>query len=279
MKDRFISSATWFLLCAFAVAVVAFTLLPILMIFPFAFNSARYLAFPPQGFSLQWFANFIQEPSWVNATLQSLQIAVLTTILSVLCGTLAAFAIVRKSMRHGGAISIFLLFPMIGPHITFAIGVFGVFSRLHLAGTSAGLVLAHSAIAVPFVYINVASRLSTFDVSLERAAQSLGAPPLQCFLRITAPIIAPAIIAGGVFAFIISWDEFIVTYFVADTDTQTLPLRFFSGIQYGVDVTAAAAAVVVLMALVLGIVLYRLTSLWIDRRRYGQSIRHGSLET
>jgi ABC-type spermidine/putrescine transport system permease subunit II len=268
MKDKFLSSATWFLLYTFAIAMLAFTLLPILMIFPFAFNSAQYLSFPPQGFSLQWFAGFFQEPSWVNATLKSLQIALVTTILSVFCGTLAAFAIVRKKMRYGSAISIFLLFPMIGPHITFAIGVFGIFSRLNLAGTTIGLVLAHSAIAVPFVYINVASRLSTFDASLEKAAQSLGASQLECFFRITAPIIAPAIIAGGVFAFIISWDEFIVTYFVADTNTQTLPLRFFSGIQYGVDVTAAAAAVLVLAALVLGIVLYRLTSLWINRRLY-----------
>ncbi len=268
MKSKHLNSATWVLLYVVAFTILIFTLLPILMIFPFAFNSAKYLSFPPQGFSLQWFVAFFSEPSWVNATLKSLQIAVLTTLLSMACGTLAAFAIVRKKVRYGNTISIFLLFPMIGPHITFAIGVFGIFARLNIAGTTFGLVLAHSAIAVPFVYINVASRLSTFDASLERAAQSLGASQLECFLRITTPIIAPAIIAGGVFAFIISWDEFIVTYFVADTNTQTLPLRFFSGIQYGVDVTAAAAAVLVLMALILAIVLYRLTSFWINRRRW-----------
>lgn len=260
---------SWVLLYSYAAVAIIFTLLPVLMIFPFAFNSAQYLSFPPQGFSLQWFAAFFQEPSWVRAAVKSLEIAVATTIVSVICGTLAAFAVVRKKMRYGNAVSIFLLFPMIGPHITFAIGIFGIFSRLNLAGTTVGLVLAHSAMAVPFVYINVASRLSTFDASLERAAQSLGASQVQCFLRITAPIIAPAIIAGGVFAFIISWDEFIITYFVADTGTQTLPLRFFSGIQYGVDVTAAAAAVLVLFALALGIVLYRLTSIWIVRRRRG----------
>lgn len=260
-------SVSWILLYLYAGIAVIFTLLPVLMIFPFAFNSAPYLAFPPKGFSLQWFAAFFQEPTWLKATVNSLVIAVATTIISVLCGTLAAFAVVRKKMRYGNTISIFLLFPMIGPHITFAIGIFGIFSRLNLAGTTAGLVLAHSAIAVPFVYINVASRLSTLDAALERAAQSLGASPLQCFLRVTAPIIAPAIMAGGVFAFIISWDEFIITYFVADTSTQTLPLRFFSGIQYGVDVTAAAAAVLVLFALALSIVLYRLTTLWLNRSK------------
>lgn len=267
MNDKFLNSAAWILLYAIAIAILIFTLLPIFMIFPFAFNSAEYLSFPPQGFSLRWFFAFFSEPSWVDATLNSLKIAILTTILSVLCGTFAAFAIIRKKIRYGDAISIFLLFPMIGPHITFAIGVFGIFSRINLAGTTAGLVFAHSIIAVPFIYINVASRLSTFDASLERAAQSLGASQLECFLRITAPIIAPSIIAGGVFAFIISWDEFIVTYFVADTNTQTLPLRFFSGIQYGVDVTAAAAAVLILVALVLGMTLYRLTSIWINRKR------------
>lgn len=262
-------NASWILLYFYAGVAIIFTLLPVLMIFPFAFNSASYLAFPPQGFSLKWFFAFFQEPTWVKSAIKSLEIAVATTIVSVICGTLAAFAVVRKKMRYGNTISIFLLFPMIGPHITFAIGIFGIFSRLNLAGTTAGLVLAHSAIAVPFVYINVASRLSTFDASLERAAQSLGASQVQCFLRITAPIIAPAIIAGGVFAFISSWDEFIITYFVADTSTQTLPLRFFSGIQYGVDVTAAAAAVLVLFVLALGIALYRLTTIWMLWGRRG----------
>lgn len=256
---------SWILLYSYAGVAIIFTLLPVLMIFPFAFNSAPYLAFPPQGFSLKWFAAFFQETSWVEAAIKSVEIAVATTIVSVICGTLAAFAVVRKKMRYGNTISIFLLFPMIGPHITFAIGIFGIFSRLNLAGTTVGLVLAHSAMAVPFVYINVASRLATFDSSLERAAQSLGASQIQCFLLITAPIIAPAIIAGGVFAFIISWDEFIITYFVADTGTQTLPLRFFSGIQYGVDVTAAAAAVLILLALALGMAMYRLTTIWMNR--------------
>ena len=258
---------SWMFLYSFAGVAVIFTLLPVLVIFPFAFNSAKYLTFPPHGFSLQWFNAFFQEPTWLNAAINSLQIAILTTILSLVCGTLAAFAVVRKKIRYGNAISIFILFPMIGPHITFAIGVFGIFSRMNLTGTTTGLVLAHSAMAIPFVYINVVSRLSTFDTSLERAAQSLGASQIQCFFRITMPIIAPAIIAGGVFAFISSWDEFIITYFVADTRTQTLPLRIFSGIQYGVDVTAAAAAAVVLFALLLGIILHRLTSIWMFRIR------------
>ncbi|KZX97193.1 MULTISPECIES: ABC transporter permease [unclassified Sulfitobacter] len=268
MNHRIQSKVAWTLMYVFAILVLAFTLLPILMIFPFAFNSAEYLAFPPQGFSLRWFWSFFSEPTWVNASLKSLEVAVFTTILSVVCGTLAAFAIIRKKMAYGNVISIFLLFPMIGPHITFAIGIFGIFSRLHLAGTTFGLVLSHSAIAIPFVYINVASRLSTFDASLERAARSLGASQLECFMRVTAPIIAPAIAAGGIFAFIISWDEFIVTYFVADTNTQTLPLRFFSGIQYGVDVTAAAAAVIVFSAMILGVLLYRGTTYWMKHRKW-----------
>ena len=267
MMKKVTNSFGWIALYAFAVVVILFTLLPIFMIIPFAFNSANYLAFPPEGLTFRWFNSFFTDRTWVNAAIKSLQIALMTTVISVICGTLAAFAVIRGRIRYGNAISIFLLFPMIGPHITFAIGVFGVFSRLNLAGTTLGLVLAHSAIAVPFVYINVAARLGTFDLALEKAAQSLGASHFQCFFRITAPIIAPAIIAGGVFAFLISWDEFIVTFFVADITTQTLPLRIFSGIQYGVDVTAAAAAVLVLVALILGIALYRGTSIWINRGR------------
>ena len=258
---------SWVLLYSFAGTSIIFTLLPVIVIFPFAFNSAQYLAFPPEGISLRWFVAFFKEPTWIKAATKSFEIAVATAIVSIISGTLAAFAVVRRKMRYGNAISIFILFPMIGPHITFAIGIFGIFSRMNLTGTITGLVLAHSAMAIPFVYINVAARISTFDASLERAAQSLGASPIQCFLRITMPIIAPAIIAGGVFAFIISWDEFIITYFIADTRTQTLPLRIYSGIQYGVDVTAAAAAALILFAFVLGIVLYRLTSVWLIRSK------------
>lgn len=250
-----------------AYGVVLFTVLPIIIIFPFALNSASYLSFPPDGFSLRWFESFFTEASWTSTALQSLQVAILTTILSVVVGTLAAFAIVRRGARYGSAVSTFLLFPMVGPHIVFAVGMFGMFSRLSLTGTTTGLVLAHSLIATPFVYINVVSRLSTFDARLELAAQSLGASPMISFVRVTMPIIAPAIIAGGVFAFLTSWDEFIVTFFTADTDTQTLPLRIFSGIQYGVDVTAAAAAAMVIMVLTLGIILFRLTTFWIKRRQ------------
>ena len=253
-------------LLVWAALVLIFTLMPVLIVFPFAFNSANYLAFPPSGFSLRWFESFFADASWTGTALQSLKLATLTTILSVVVGTMAAFAIVRKRMRFGSVMSTFLLFPMVGPHIVFAVGMFGLFSDLNLTGTTTGLVLAHSLVATPFVYINVASRLGTFDHRLEMAAQSLGASPLTSFLRITAPIISPAIVAGGLFAFLTSWDEFIVTYFTADPDTQTLPLRIFSGIQYGVDVTTAAAAAMIISILVLAVVLYRLSAIWSNRR-------------
>lgn len=238
--------------------MVAFMLLPTLIIIPFSVNSARYLSFPPEGFSLQWFYAFFNDSSWMRAALQSMKIAVASTAISVVLGTLAAFALVRRKPRHGGALAILILFPMLAPHIVLAIGIFGLFSKFDLTETIFGLVLAHSLVTVPFVYINVAARLQVFDCRLEMAAESLGASPMQAFIKITVPNVAPAIVAGGAFAFVTSWDEFIITLFNSDAETQTLPLRIFSGIQYGVDVTAAAAAVVVIMGLVAGGLVYGL---------------------
>jgi putative spermidine/putrescine transport system permease protein len=145
---------------------------------------------------------------------------------------------------------------MLAPHIVLAVGIFGFFAHLNLTGTTFGLVLAHSLIAVPFVYINVVARLQMMDENLEKAAASLGAGPIAVLFKVTLPNIMPSLVAGGAFAFITSWDEFIITLFTADAETQTLPIRIFSGVYHGVDVTAAAAAVVVMMGLVVGGIVY-----------------------
>lgn len=247
--------------------MVAFMLLPTLIIIPFSINSARYLSFPPEGLSLQWFHAFFNDTSWMRAAMQSMKIALASTVISVVLGTLAAFALVRRSPRNGGALGILIMFPMLAPHIVLAIGIFGLFSKFNLSGTIFGLVLAHSLVTVPFVYINVAARLQGFDRRLEMAAESLGASPMEAFMKITVPNVAPAIVAGGAFAFVTSWDEFVITLFNSDAETQTLPLRIFSGIQYGVDVTAAAAAVVVILGLAAGGVVYSLWDGVIKRRR------------
>lgn len=242
-------------------------LLPTLIIIPFSINSARYLSFPPEGLSLQWFHAFFNDSSWMRAALQSMKIAVASTVISVVLGALAAFALVRRRPRYSGALAILILFPMLAPHIVLAIGIFGLFSYFNLTETVFGLVLAHSLVTVPFVYINVAARLHAFDRRLEMAAESLGASPMVAFIKVTVPNVAPAIVAGGAFAFVTSWDEFIITLFNSDAETQTLPLRIFSGIQYGVDVTAAAAAVVVILGLVVGGLVYSLLDGFLNRKR------------
>lgn len=257
----------------FAVAVTAFAALPTVVVFPFAFNAGNYIGFPTDGWSLRWFGSYFDDRTWTEATVQSLVVASLATVVSVVVGTLAAMALVRRRVPGAGAIGMVLLFPMVAPPIVIAVGLYAFFSTLDLVGTVPGLVLAHALLGTPFVFVNVSARLQTLDQSLERAARSLGAAPVRTFLTVTVPILAPAVVAGGLFAFLASWDEFIIASFLAGVQGQTLPLRIFAGIRFEVDSTNAAVAAMLVTLILLGLGINALLRGW-TRRRGWPALNH-----
>ena len=234
-------------LATLAGVVLFYLMFPIFVIVPLSFSSGSYLSFPPPGWSLRWYANFFGRPEWQSAMWLSIWIGVSVTVLACVLGTPAAFGLVRGKFPGKRLLNGFILSPIIVPGIIVAIGIYFVYARLGLIGNPAGLVLAHTCLAVPFVVINVSAALYGFDERLEQAALSLGATPWRCFWQVTFPLIRPGVMAGAVFAFITSFDELLVALFVSGTTAMTLPRLMWQEIRQDIDPTIAAASTLLLV--------------------------------
>jgi len=222
------------------VLVLIFLVLPVFIVVPMSFSASRFLQFPPPAWSFRWYVEFFNSPEWVLATIVSLQTALATCLIATPIGVAAAYAIHTGKSRATQFVYLLLMMPLMIPHIIVAIGVFFLFARLQLNNSLLGLVLSHTMLAIPFVLITTLSGLQGFDMSQERAAQSLGVTRLKAFLLVTAPQIKGSIIAGALFAFISSLDEVVVSLFVSGGATSTLPKRMFVALRDEVDPTIAA---------------------------------------
>lgn len=240
------------LLCRTAlVGLVVLTALylvaPVFVVIPTSFNDSSFLEFPPKAFSTRWYQAYFEDPAWINATLNSLQIGLWVTILSVVLGTAAALAMVRGRYPVKALVSGLVLAPVLVPYVIIGLAVYAVFLEIGLTQTILGFVLVHTALAVPFVVINVSAALVSFDERLEMAAMSLGANRLTTFLRVTLPCIAPSVAAGALFAFITSFDEVVTSVFLAGPDVSTLPVQMWSGVRVQIDPTVAAVSTMLLL--------------------------------
>lgn len=227
--------------------VLLFLISPILAIMPLSFNSDAYFTYPMPGFSLRWYEDFFGNERWQKALRTSIVLALGTTVLATTLGTLAALGLARANLPARATIMAILISPMIVPVIISAIGMFFFYARWGLAGTMVGLILAHTALATPFVVITVTATLSSFDKTLMRAGESLGASPRTVFFRVVMPLILPGMISGALFAFVTSFDEVIVVLFVAGPEQNTLPRQMFSGIRELISPTITAAASVLIV--------------------------------
>ena len=249
-------------LWAFSLAVLLFLIAPILVVIPLSFNSQPFFTFPLAGFSWRWYAEFFNNPRWTGAIWNSLIVGVATTLLATLLGTVAAHGLTRREMPLKGLITGLLISPMIVPVVITAVGMYFFFGSLGILNTLTGLILADTALAVPFVVITVTATLSTYDMNLNRAAASLGSAPLHTFRTVTLPLILPGIVSGALFAFVTSFDETVLVQFLAGPDQRTLPKQMFTGIREEVSPTIlAAATILILLAVTL------LTIIELMRRR------------
>ena len=230
------------LLLALGALTVFFLMAPTLVVVPMSFTASNALTFPPEGFSTRWYEKMVTDPQWSTGFVNSAQVASLTAVLATTLGTLAALGTVRGRFPGRSAVNALVLSPLIVPVIIIAIGMFSVFVRWKIAGSVVGLVFAHTALAMPFVVVNVATSLRTIDRNLELAAQSLGAGPIRTFRRITLPLILPGVLAGGLFAFITSWDEVVVSIFLTSARFRTLPAEMWEQVRQVVDPTVAAVS-------------------------------------
>ena len=203
----------WWAWRAFCIGVLVFLLLPILVIVPLSFSDSSFLVYPIPGWSLKWYENLFTAPEWA-----------------------------RADFAFKGLLMSLLIAPMVVPIIVVGVGTYLFFAPYGLVDSYAGLILVHAALGAPFVLTTVLATLQGFNQNLVRASLSLGADPLTTFFRVTLPVIAPGVISGALFAFATSFDEVVVTLFLAGPGQVTLPRQMFTGIRENITPTIAAVA-------------------------------------
>jgi putative spermidine/putrescine transport system permease protein len=236
----------WALRCA-AVGVLIYLLLPVLVIIPLSFSDSTFLAYPIPNWSLRWYETVFSSDEWRRAASNSLIVAPAATVIATVLGTAAAVGLVRTNFPFKGVVMSLLIAPMIVPVVVVGVSTYLLFANVGLADTYTGLILVHAALGAPFVVTTVLATLQGFDHNLVRASLSLGVGPLQTFFRITLPVIAPGVLSGALFAFATSFDEVVVTLFLAGPEQVTLPRQMFTGIRENISPAIAAVATMLIL--------------------------------
>lgn len=220
---------------------------PIVILVVFSFNSSRFVS-SWEGLSLRWYGVLFQDAAMASALRNSLIVAVTTTLLSTVFGTMVALAMERHRFPGKMAFDALLYLPVIIPDIAMAVMLLLFFVMTNVGLSLWTIVISHVAFDISFVAIVVRARLVGFDRSLEEAAQDLGANELQTFWHVTLPLLMPAILGGALLAFTLSLDDFVITFFTAGVGSTTLPLRIYSMVKLGVTPEINAISTLLLAA-------------------------------
>ena len=241
----------YYLYLFFCGTVFFFLIAPLVAIVPISFSQSPFmvftdgmLAFPPdpEAWSFRWYRYMVGictdknlttpcSNKWMVGTVNSFFIGFVATFIATALGTLAALGLSRPHMPFKGLIMSILISPMIVPLIITSAGMFFFYARYNLVYTFTGIIMAHVALATPFVVITVTATLIGFDMNMVKASQSLGANPTRTFFKVIMPLILPGVISGALFAFITSFDEIVIVMFMASLDQVTIPRQMWSGIR------------------------------------------------
>ncbi len=252
--------------------LMLFLVLPIFVVIPVSFSPERFLSMPQGELSLRHYRELVDDPTWGRSIRDSFVVALAASGIAIVLGTACAIGCWRLATRFTESVRVFMLTPMIVPPIVHALGMHRVWVELGLIDTLAGLILAHAMKGMPFVVISVSAVLANFDLRLEQAARSLGASPLTAVRLTILPNIWPGVLAGGVFAFAISWDEIVVALFLTQRGVYTLPRRIWDGIQDNISPTVAAIGVILVLATILAVLLKLLWDRWLASRGAAESL-------
>ena len=247
---------------ALAAIVVIFLIAPIAIIVPMSFSTAISFEFPPPGYWLGYYVRYFHSAAWLDATANSFIIAFGSMVLTMAVAVPAAFGYVRYRFRGKTAMNLVVMLPLIVPGVVSALGYYGLFARIHLVGTHIGMIIAHSVLSIPVVFLVMAATLKGFDRNLERAAYSAGAGPLRTFLWVTLPVLRPGILVGALFAFLHSFNEAVVAIFISGRDAETLPKKMFESIRLESDPVLAVVSTLLTGAMLAGV----LVSVFIRQR-------------
>lgn len=263
----------WRIYVAVCVLIFVFLLLPLLVIIPLSFNAVPYFSFTPgmlnldpAAYSTKWYREVFASYEWAAAFRNSVVIGLASTAIATVLGTLAALGLERARFGGRELISAALLLPIFAPTIVLATGLYFLYAKIGLLENRLGVILAHAAIAAPFVLISVRVALAGIDPRLSKAAQSLGAGPVYTFMTITLPLAVPGVVGGAILAFITSFDELIIVLFVGGVDTVTVPRQMWTGVREDLSPRVLAVATMLTVVAILTIILTQLLRRFAERR-------------
>lgn len=225
----------WNFLKLYTALVYFFMFAPIVAVLLLAFNSSQFGGFPIEGFSLRWFVKLYENEAIVRAFRTSMLLGALTAVISTSIGILASLALVRYQFRGKNLITTILISPVLVPETVLAVGVLIFLRWLSMPRSFLLLLVGHSIIALPFVVLVVQARLTGIKKEYEEAARSLGASPVQTFFQVTLPLLMPAVFAGALFAFTISFDNITATIFWRPSGMETVPTQIFGMLRNSVS--------------------------------------------
>lgn len=239
---------------ALVIALYVFLLAPIAIVLPLSFSGDTYLSFPPASWSLRWYSALLSHDGLKDAFAVSVLLASVVTLLALVCGIPAAYALARGRFRGRDALLAFFTAPLLLPSVILGLALLLTFSSWGLLGSYPGLALAHLVLCTPYVVRIMTTALSTLPPGVEDAAATLGAAPAVVFRRVTLPLLLPAITASAVLSFLISFDEVVVSLFVTGPRLVTLPVEIFTYVDTRTDPLVAAVSVVLVAATLAGVV-------------------------
>jgi putative spermidine/putrescine transport system permease protein len=239
----------------YVAAMVVFLLAPVLVVIMVAFTPAEFVTFPPPGLSLRWFDKVLSEPEFVRPLWNSFRLGCASTLLATVLAVPAALVLVRYPMRGAREIQTFLLSPLSLPTIILAAGLLFFTARIGLGGSFIALVIGHTVIIVPYIMRTVFGVYAGISQEIEQAALVHGAGPIRAFWYVTLPMIRPGILAGGIFAFLMSFDEVPIALLLTNTDTTTLPVSILSYLVYNYDPAVAAISTIQIVIVVVSLLI------------------------
>ncbi len=239
-------------LSSFLVLGLVFILLPIAIVVVNSFNASPFGSWPPPGFSTRWYTNMFENAGFGDPTIRSLQVALVSTVASLVVGTFAALGIARYRFFGRRAAQGFLAAPLIVPKIAIGFAAFILFLKLEWYGDFLTVALTHLVITLPFVVTLVVAGLTRVDRTLEEAAMDLGAVPRQVLLRATLPQLRGALVVAAAFSFIVSFDELDASIFIVGQQNNTLPVAMFIYMEKYQDPTLAALSTILIGASLIG---------------------------
>lgn len=240
-------------LFAYAMLFVVFVLAPLIVVVGASFEPRELLRFPPEGLSLRWYRAALESEQFVSAAWNSLLIALGATIFATLLGVPAAYGLVRYRFRGRGTVAALLNSPLLVPELVMGLALLQIIALLLLEHSILTLTLGHILICLPYVVRTMAAAIQGIDPSIEEAAANLGAGRAQIYRTVVLPMVRPALYASLLFAFLMSFDNAVLSLFLVSVRTQTLPISIYNYVQYSLDPTIAAVSTLLMAVSVLAL--------------------------